>query len=137
MAPDADAALPAERARAAPAQRSSVLRGWDPSDRLLAILFLLPTLALVAALYVFPLAWSFALSFTRFSAIKSPPPRWVGLDNYLAVLGSARVWEALTTTATYALLAVGPSCCSGSGWPCCSTAASRAPACSPPSCSCR
>jgi multiple sugar transport system permease protein len=101
------------RAQAAPGQPPPELaplaaRTWNPGDRAIAALFLLPTALLIAAVFVFPLGWSVYLSFTRYSAFQpSVPPVWVGLDNYARLLSSDAVWTACITTGRYVFLAVG------------------------------
>lgn len=78
------------------------------SDRTLLILFLLPTMALLLAITVFPLIWSLGLSFTQYSVIKSATttPKFIGLDNYAELLTSDVLWERFTITARFVIPAV-------------------------------
>jgi multiple sugar transport system permease protein len=75
-------------------------------DRRLAGLFISPALALLLFLSVFPLLWALYLSFTDYSATRDVPAQWVGLDNYLEILGSSAVHERAVTTAVYVVVAV-------------------------------
>lgn len=93
----------------------AAVRSWNPSDRLIALLFVLPTLVLIALLYVFPLSWNVYFSFTNFSAVKPPAPVWVGIDNYVSILRNENIWFSFVTTATYVLAAVGVECLLGFG----------------------
>ncbi len=66
----------------------------------------MPTLALLGFVFVFPLLWALALSFTRFSATKPAPPVWIGLGNEGKLLTDPAVWAAFVTTAQFVLMAV-------------------------------
>lgn len=69
-------------------------------------LLVAPALALLFLLNIFPLMWSFGLSFFAFRANRVAPPSFVGLDNYAAVLGDPVVWERLQITALTVVLTV-------------------------------
>ena len=57
------------------------------SDRAIAWLFISPCIALLLAINIFPLIWTIRLSFTNFkSNLPNAPVRFVGLDNYRALL---------------------------------------------------
>ena len=60
-----------------------------------AILFVLPAIALVAVLRMFPLAWGFVLSFTSGGAGGT---RFIGLDNYRALSADAAFHDSLINT---------------------------------------
>lgn len=75
-------------------------------DRGLAALFVSPALALLLFLSVFPLLWALYLSFTNYSATRDAPAAWVGVDNYLDILGSSAVQERAITTLIYVVGAV-------------------------------
>lgn len=78
------------------------------SDRTLIILFLLPTMALLLAVTVFPLIWSLGLSFTQYSVIKSATttPKFIGLENYAELLQNDDLWERFWITARFVVPAV-------------------------------
>jgi multiple sugar transport system permease protein len=91
----------AERAaRATPAGIAGAVRGL--SDRAIAWLFVTPTMLLLLGINLFPLVWTVRLSFTGYRANRpNAPLRWVGIDNYLQVLGDPDVWAAMQTTAHF------------------------------------
>ncbi|GIX06357.1 MAG: hypothetical protein KatS3mg115_0760 [Candidatus Poribacteria bacterium] len=84
----------------------------DPGQRLakrrrrLAALLLAPTGALLIGLFLFPLVWSLGLSFYRYSALRPRPPRFVGLENYAALLREPEIWQRFVTTGTFVVAAV-------------------------------
>lgn len=82
--------------------------GWV-SDRAIIWLFLLPTMALLLAIAIFPLIWSLYLSFTKYSVIKdaNTGPLWIGLANYGSLLTDKTVWSRFITTAQFVLPSVG------------------------------
>ncbi|SDU46566.1 carbohydrate ABC transporter permease [Jiangella alkaliphila] len=89
------------RTPAAPARR----RRRRPSGRRLApYVFVLPFVALFLAFSVYPLIYTFRLSFTAWSG--SGPARWAGWDNYTYLLGSDAFWSSLANSAVLWLLIV-------------------------------
>lgn len=75
----------------------------------LATLFLLPTMALLIFMNVFPLLWSLYLSFTNYNANRDPSwteAEWVGLENYQEILVDERVWERFVVSAYFVVPAV-------------------------------
>jgi multiple sugar transport system permease protein len=79
------------------------------TDRLLAWLFLSPTMILLLLIAIFPLIWSLYLSFTRYSVIQDAAagPKWVGLQNYAQLLSDKDIWTRFTVTASFVVPAVG------------------------------
>ena len=77
------------------------------SDRSLASLFIWPTLLILIAFNVFPLAYSLFLSFTDYSAVVFKAPEWVGLENFNRVLFSEALWESFSITGRFVFLSVG------------------------------
>jgi multiple sugar transport system permease protein len=77
------------------------------SDKTILKLFIWPTLLLLIAWNVFPLAYSLFLSFTNYSAIVPKAPVWVGLENYKDILTDPKLWGYFSTTGRYALVSVG------------------------------
>ncbi|MEA3334986.1 MAG: sugar ABC transporter permease [Chloroflexota bacterium] len=77
------------------------------SDRAIISLFIWPTLILLIAWNVFPLFYSLFLSFTDYSAISRQAPTWVGVQNYIDILSSDRLWGYFSTTGRYTVVAVG------------------------------
>ncbi|MGC5031030.1 carbohydrate ABC transporter permease [Micromonospora sp. DT229] len=65
-------------------------------------LFAAPAMAFVAALIIFPLAWTVYLSFTDSSGSVRAESEFIGLRNYLDVLSdTARFWPAVGRTAAF------------------------------------
>jgi multiple sugar transport system permease protein len=69
-------------------------------DVLAAYLLLAPSIILVLGILAYPLAWEVWTSFTNRS-IGLVSARYVGLDNYLGLLGNAEFWRAAERTAGY------------------------------------
>jgi multiple sugar transport system permease protein len=55
---------------------------------------------------IFPLMWSFGLSFFNYRANRMAPPAFTGFDNYARVLTDPDVWSRLQTTALFVVLTV-------------------------------
>ncbi len=69
----------------------------DPKRR--GALLVTPALLILFVMNIFPLLWSFGLSFFNYKASSQRVPRFKGLDNYGDVLTDAKVWERFQTTA--------------------------------------
>ena len=77
------------------------------SDRQIQWLFIAPTLILLVLMNIFPLFYSLYLSFTEVSVIKpNNPPAWVGLENFLHLLGDKQLWSYFALTGRYVVLSV-------------------------------
>lgn len=76
-------------------------------DRWLGRLAVAPTLLLLVGLFIFPLLYVVALSFTDYSASGNAPVNIVGLDNYARLLTSDQVHAKALTTALFVAGAVG------------------------------
>lgn len=93
-----------------PAHESTSPRGSrDPRSLLArenrwAWLFLAPTILGLAILSAGPILATLGISLTDWDLLT--PPEWVGLDNFAALLDSARFWKAMQNTAFYTLLSV-------------------------------
>lgn len=68
--------------------------------------FIWPAVLVVLAVSIFPLVYSLTTSFLSYRLIPPTPPRFVGLDNYAALLQQARFWNVVGTTTLIALTAV-------------------------------
>jgi multiple sugar transport system permease protein len=78
------------------------------SDRSIAWLFVLPTIALLLAINIFPLLWMIRLSFTNLNlSMAYLPLRFVGLDNYADILADEDIWSRLQMTANFVICSVG------------------------------
>src|SRR5213082_3814574 len=95
-----DLSLMQRAAHAAPGSLNRRVRGL--SDRAIAWLFISPTIVLLLAINIFPLAWTVRLSFTNFRANR-PNAKILGLGiaNYVSVLTDPDVWAAMQSTAHF------------------------------------
>ncbi len=76
----------------------------DPKRR--GALLVTPAIILLVVMNIFPLMWSFGLSFFHYKASSMKPPRFAGLYYYEKVLSDPVVWERFQTTATIVSLSV-------------------------------
>ena len=83
---------------------ASKARGMQ--DYRLKMMFIMPTIILLVVMNIFPLLWSLALSFTKYSAITPDPAQFVGTSNYTQVLSDRSTWAYFRTTAFFVVLAV-------------------------------
>jgi ABC-type sugar transport system permease subunit len=81
--------------------RPRVDREWP-----IFIAFVAPNLVLLAIFSYWPLVQNIGLSFFEWDMI-SPDKRFVGLDNWLAVLGSGRFWQIALNTLVFTAGSVG------------------------------
>lgn len=76
------------------------------AERNLAVLFPLPAIAFVALLMVFPVLYTFSLSFTNWNLTSGMPAEFVGFRSYARVLAEPRFLHALGRTIAFTLFAV-------------------------------
>jgi trehalose/maltose transport system permease protein len=86
-----------------PRGRRSVFR----EERRLGATMLAPSLAVIALVAAYPICYAIWLSLNEYSVITPGLSRFVGLDNYLDALGSAKFWEAMETTVLFTVISVG------------------------------
>lgn len=67
-------------------------------------LFASPWVIGFLALFLFPMGWSIVLSLTSYNIINAP--RFIGLGNYLEILGDPLILQSLKITTVFALLSV-------------------------------
>lgn len=67
-----------------------------------ALLFLSPTLVIFSTFILFPVFFSFYLSFQKWNMF-SGDASFVGFDNYLRMFQSAEFWQVLKNTAIYSI----------------------------------
>lgn len=83
---------------------AAVINAWG---RYYGPLLVAPALALLFVMNIFPLMWSFGLSFFNYRANRATTAmKFVGLDNYARVLSDPDVWHRLQTTALVVILTV-------------------------------
>lgn len=63
-------------------------------------------MALLIVMNIFPLLWSLVLSFSKYSAIGSESPDFIGTRNYTKIFSDPKVWQYFTTTAYFVVMAV-------------------------------
>jgi multiple sugar transport system permease protein len=69
-------------------------------------LLVAPALALLFVMNIFPLLWSFGLSFFSYRSNRARAPTWVGLENYANVLNDPEIWDRLHNTLILAVMTV-------------------------------
>ncbi len=69
----------------------------DPKRR--GALLVTPAIAILFIMNIFPLLWSFGLSFFNYKASSPRVPSFRGLSNYERVLTDDKTWERFQTTA--------------------------------------
>jgi len=72
-------------------------------ERLLGYALILPSVLLVAASLVYPVAYNVYLSFTEPSLAPGEPAEWVGTAHYEAILADPEFWEAFQNTVVITL----------------------------------
>jgi multiple sugar transport system permease protein len=89
-------------ARATPEPLATTVRGL--SDRMVAWIFIAPTILLLLAINIFPLIWTIRLSFTNYRANRpNEAVKDIGLSNYTRILTDSDTWIAMQTTAHFVL----------------------------------
>jgi multiple sugar transport system permease protein len=92
--------LVSRAAEATPSPLARRIRGL--SDRLIAWLFITPTIVLLLAINIFPLIWTIQLSFTNYRANRpNAAVRSIGIEHYESILGDPDVWAAMQATAHF------------------------------------
>jgi multiple sugar transport system permease protein len=79
-------------------------RSWVSRDGLSSLLFLLPMLVIFGFFAWFPIVRDVVMSFQRTNLVDTP--KFVGLDNFAAVLNDPLFGKAIGNTAFFALLAL-------------------------------
>jgi multiple sugar transport system permease protein len=65
-----------------------------------------PALAVLFVMNIFPLLWSFGLSFFNYRANRMAPPTFAGFEYYRRIMTDPTVWDRLDTTAILVVLTV-------------------------------
>lgn len=76
------------------------------SDLTIRNLFVIPTIAFLIIINIFPLLYSLILSFADFSAVSGKSPIWIGIRNYRELLNDPHVWNSLYITLKYVIISV-------------------------------
>jgi len=77
------------------------MRRFWASDRAYWMWLLAPALTVLAAIFIYPLVYSFYLSLTVYDIIL--PPKFVGLKNYIAILSDAQVWNSVRVSLVFTI----------------------------------
>lgn len=98
--------------RIAPSFEPAIARArWHPSDlsesRHWAYYLLLPSLVLVAAVAVYPVASGVWLSFQRYNLLRAPVPSFVGLSQYADLWSDSVFWTAVRNTGVWVTIGAG------------------------------
>jgi multiple sugar transport system permease protein len=73
-------------------------------DNKTGFLFLLPWLIGILVFTVGPMLASLYLAFTDYNLLQ--PPKWAGIDNFVDMLGDARLWNSFRVTLVYVFVSV-------------------------------
>jgi multiple sugar transport system permease protein len=87
------------RTRAKTPEEKRLLKKETSRDNKAGYLFLLPWLIGLVVITIGPMLASLYLSFTDYSLIQAP--KWVGIENYVRMLGDTRLHNALKVTFIY------------------------------------
>lgn len=68
--------------------------------------FIWPAFLIVLAMAIFPLIYSLTISFMHYRLIPPIPPRFIGLDNYINLLGQERFRSVIWTTSIIVMVSV-------------------------------
>lgn len=86
--------------------RNAVARGGvaqTPSRFIVGMIS--PAVLIIAFVVLFPLAYSFFLSFTSYTLL-NPEPKWVGLDKYQSLFSDALFWQSFINTLIFLFVTV-------------------------------
>jgi multiple sugar transport system permease protein len=102
LSPDLTQDLPLADRVAATTPERIAWRVRGLSDRVIAWLFIAPTILLLLAINIFPLIWTIQLSFTNYRANRpNAVVHGIGLDNYNSILTDPDIWTAMQATAHF------------------------------------
>jgi len=73
-------------------------------QKYVAFIFIAPSLLFLFVFVVVPIFAALALSFSQFNLLK--PPRWIGLENYAALLGDDRFVHSILNTLIFAVVTI-------------------------------
>ena len=86
------------------AQPSRGFLSWALAPERRGPYLIAPAIITLVVVNLFPLMWSFGLSFFTYKANRpGVPPRWRGLDNYVDILDDPEVWGRFQNTAVIVL----------------------------------
>ncbi|SMO60354.1 carbohydrate ABC transporter permease [Propioniciclava tarda] len=93
---DAPASDPVRRARRTTVRRTAGV-GWA---------MLAPAAVLMIVFLIIPILLTFGLAFTNARLISPVPAKFIGIDNFVRLFGSATFWKSLLNTVIFAIVIV-------------------------------
>ncbi len=75
-------------------------------NKLSLLAFIGPSIFMLILLRLFPVLYTFFLSFQSWSLIQGLPPRFIGFENYFRIFNDYKFWESLSTTVKFTFLVV-------------------------------
>ncbi|MFD0679851.1 MULTISPECIES: carbohydrate ABC transporter permease [unclassified Paenibacillus] len=75
-------------------------------DRNIKWIYTMPALLFVLIMMVFPIVYTFRISFYEWSMSATTPPKWVGLSNYTTLLSDGRFWDSVFNTFYFTIVAL-------------------------------
>ena len=76
-------------------------------NRNLKWIYTLPAVIFVLLMMLFPIIYTFRISFYEWSMSATTPPLFVGLSNYIALFKDERFWHATGSTFYFTIMALG------------------------------
>ena len=70
-------------------------------ETVLGVALVLPAVVLIGSVILYPIVYNIYLSFTSVPLNPNQAPTWIGVENYVSLLTSARFWQAFRTTAVF------------------------------------
>ena len=67
---------------------------------------LIPMVVIMTAVLIFPLGYSFVISFENYTLSRIGQERFVGLENYASLFSNASYWAAMRNTVLFVIMAV-------------------------------
>ncbi|HEX2963724.1 MAG TPA: sugar ABC transporter permease [Ignavibacteriales bacterium] len=98
--PSPEAGVPGKNNKAGDKLKKKGRTPYKKGDAMSALLFLSPTLVVFSTFILFPVIFSFYLSFQKWNMFSSETT-FVGLDNYIRMFQSEEFWQVLKNTAIY------------------------------------
>jgi multiple sugar transport system permease protein len=75
-------------------------------DRNLKWIYTLPAVLFVLLMMLFPILYTFRISFFEWSMSATTPPKFVGLSNYIALFQDGRFWHSVGSTFYFTFVAL-------------------------------
>lgn len=93
--------------RGSPASNSWRAQFYLSRNTKIAIVFLLPSIVILAAIIIFPIGYSLTLTFQSYSlVIPGKTGQWIGFENYQKIISDEAFWAALGRVGLFTFLAV-------------------------------